>query len=181
MGERQRERGKKAPALPLKTMHFISGSQHLPGHLTRSRLSPPSQAISVRNGHVGCVPHLWTVGCTSTAERTEVVVSIASCLFFPFSPPSLPPSLSCLTCGEQGDRSTIHVPVESPVQFCQSGSLSPWRGPQQTTVLPCCLSKSFFYSQPLPSSAPHAQDLLYMGCSISWGLFLLNNIIQAVS
>ncbi len=60
-----------------------------------------------------------------------------------FSSPPL--SLSCLTCGEQGDRSTIHVPVESPVPFCQSGSLSPWRGPQQTTVLPCCLSKSSFY------------------------------------
>lgn len=45
------------------------------------------------------------------------------------------------------------------------------------TVLPCCLSKSSLYSH-LP---PFCSDGLYTGCSISRGLYLLNDITQAVS
>lgn len=51
---------------------------------SQGAVCPHTQAISVRNGQGNCVSHLWTVGCASTAERTEIVVSIASCLFFFF-------------------------------------------------------------------------------------------------
>lgn len=129
--ERERKEKKKPPWTCSSRKACISSQERCSRSIcpvtSQGAVCARAQAISVRNGHMNCVPHLWTVGHASAAERTEVVGSIASCLFFLFPLPSLP--VSCLSCGEQGDRSTIHVPVESPVQFCQSVSLSPWRSP----------------------------------------------------
>lgn len=100
-----------------------------------------------------CVLHLWTAGCTSTAEGTEVVVSTASSLFVFF--PSVALSfLSLLWRTGQTEAlfmSLLGLPCGS-VTLCL---LVPGAALNQTTVLPCRLSKSPLLSAaPLPSSAP---------------------------
>lgn len=98
---------------------------------------PYTQAMSVRNGHVNCVPHLWTVGCTSTAERTQVVVSIAFSLLFLFPP--------FLVENKETEALFMSLLNLLCISVCLSVSFSPWRGPTPTTVPPCCHSKSSIY------------------------------------
>lgn len=123
--------------------------------LTRSRLSPNTQAISVRDEHCELSLTSGRLDCTSTSERTQVVVTEHCLLFVPSSlplPSHPPPFLSCLCCGGHTEE-TEALFMSLLNLLCSSVSLSPWRGPQQTTVLPCCVSKSSFYLQPLASSA----------------------------
>lgn len=99
----------------LSLNHFISGTlqpQHLFSHLTRSRLSP----------YTGNFSEKWACELCSSPLDTRLYISSwdyrsssEHCLLFYFLFFFFPPSPSCLYFGEQGDRSTIHVPVESPV------------------------------------------------------------------
>lgn len=97
------------------------------------RLSP--QAASERNGHANCVPHLWTLGCISAWERTEVVVNYAFCLsffsFFCF--------LSCLSCGKQEGQKHYSCPCWIScvvLSVCISPSLAQTSTDHCTALLP---------------------------------------------
>ena len=145
-------------------MNFISGSQPLPGHLTRSRLSPRTQAISVRNGHGGlCSSPLdsrlyinsWGDRCSS--EHCLLFV----CFFFP------PLSLSCLCCGERGRQKHYSCPCwvsRAVLSPCVSWSLArPSTRPLYFLVV--SLNRPFYQQALCPP-----KTLLSIGCSISWGI-----------
>lgn len=123
---------KKPPVDTLFREPCISSQDHSICPVTsQGAVCPQTQAISVRNGHGDCAAHLWTTDCTSTVERTDVVVSIASCLFF-FCFCFIHSVLFFLRKGR--DRSTIHVSC-ADLSVCISQSLvQPFN---QTTVLLC--------------------------------------------
>lgn len=114
-------------------MHFISGSQHLPGHLTRSGLSPNMGNFSEK--------WAWELCCSPLDSRLyinsgEDRCSSEHCLLFVFSVSS--PPTHTLSLVENEETEALFM---SPLNLlCRSVSLYlsvPGATLNQTTVLLC--------------------------------------------
>lgn len=161
-----REGGKKekAPcrhALP-RTMHFISGSTHLPSHLTRSGLSPNTGNFSEE--------WAWGLCCSPLDNRLyinsgEDRCSSEHCLLFAFFCFSFIHSVLFFLWKRQKHYSCPCWISCADLSVCISQSLvQPFN---QTTVLLCWLSKSPFFFLATAILPPCAPSSLYVGCSSS--------------
>lgn len=121
-----------------KTIHLTSDAlqpRHLPSHLTRGHLSLRDLQFWWEMGTWAAFLTSGQASRTSESESTDVVESHASCLLFLLT---LYPLCLVSFVEYKGTEALLMSLLNLKCCSCQSVSLSPWRSPQKTTVLPCC-------------------------------------------